>query len=128
MSIFFFILFYLFFSNVSFFFEFPSKWSQYQCQQSNGEQHGEISERLLQVCQDIAALSRRTVIEQGERQAIEEGEAMLVWVVAVVPSLLTVHPQVPLACRGQFLFNYFNQPKTQHIMISKDTLVPHNLF
>lgn len=63
----------------------------YQREKSNSKQHGEISECMLKVCQDIIPLSRYTVIEQCEWQAIEVAEAVLVWVVTVVPSLFTVH-------------------------------------
>lgn len=75
------------------------KTQTYQCEKSDSKQHGEISERVLEVYQDITLLSRPTVIEQGERQAIEVAEAVLVRMVAMVPSVLTVHPQVPLTCR-----------------------------
>lgn len=71
----------------------------YQGEESEAEHHGEISECLLEVSEDISPLSGHTVIEQGERQAVEVAEAVLVRVVAVVPSLLAVHPQVPLTCR-----------------------------
>lgn len=75
------------------------KTQTYQCEKSDSKQRGEISERVLEVYQDITLLSRHTVIEQGERQAIEVAEAVLVRMVAMVPSVLTVHPQVPLTCR-----------------------------
>ena len=71
----------------------------YQCEKSNSKQHGEISECVLEVSQDVAPLSGHTVIEQGERQAVEVAKAMLVGMVAVVPSVFTVHTQVPLTCR-----------------------------
>lgn len=73
----------------------------YQCCKSDGEKNGEASERLLQVFQDAAALPGRTVVDQGEREAVEVVEAVLVWVVAVVPSVLAVHPQMPLTCRQE---------------------------
>lgn len=73
----------------------------YQCCKSDGEKDGEASERLLQVPQDVAALPGHTVVEQGEREAVEVAEAVLVWVVAVVPSALAVHPQMPLTCRRE---------------------------
>lgn len=73
----------------------------YQCCKSDAEKNGEASECLLQVCQDVAALPRHTVVEQGEREAVEVAEAVLVWVVAVVPSALAVDPQMPLTCRQE---------------------------
>lgn len=73
----------------------------YQCYQSDAQKNGEASECFLQVCQDVAALPRHTIIEQGEGEAIEVAEAVLVWVVAVVPSALTAHPQMPLTCREE---------------------------
>lgn len=71
----------------------------HQCEKSNSKHHGQTSECVLKVCQDITPLSGGTVIEQGERQAVEVAEAMLVWVVAVVSSVFTVYTQVPLTCR-----------------------------
>lgn len=38
----------------------------YDCEKSNSEQHGQILERVLEIYQHVAALSRHTVIEQGE--------------------------------------------------------------
>lgn len=73
----------------------------YQCEKSNSKEHGEILECVAEVYQDIIPLSRHTVVEKGERQAVEVAEAMLVRMVAVVPSVLTVHPQVPLTCRDE---------------------------
>lgn len=71
----------------------PGKhYEPYQCCQSDAQEHGEAAECFLQVCQDVAALPRHAVIEQGEGEAVEVAEAVLVWVVAVVPSALTVHP------------------------------------
>lgn len=58
-----------------------------------------MSECDLEVCHDIAPLSWHTVIEQGEWQAVEIAEAVLVWVMTVIPSAFTVHTQVPLTCR-----------------------------
>lgn len=52
----------------------------------------------MEVNQHIAAVTRHTIVEESEGQAVEEAEAMLVGVVAVVPSLLTVHSQMPLTC------------------------------
>lgn len=71
----------------------------YQCEKSNSKQHGQILECVLEVCHDNSPLSGHTVVEQGERQAVVVAEAMLVRMVAVIPSVLTVHAQVPLTCR-----------------------------
>lgn len=48
-------------------------------------------ECLLEIHQYVFALSRHTIIKQSERQAIEVAEAMLVWVMTVIPSGFTVH-------------------------------------
>lgn len=63
----------------------------YQREKSNSKKHGQISECVLKICQDVTPLSGHTVIEQGERQAVEVTEAMLVRVVTVVTSAFTVH-------------------------------------
>lgn len=44
-------------------------------------------------------LAGPAVIDEGVREAVEEAEALLVGMVAVVSSALTVHAQVPLPCR-----------------------------
>ncbi len=54
---------------------------------------------MLKVCEDVSVFSGHTVVKECERQAVEVAEAMLVRVVAVVPSVFTIHTQVPLTCR-----------------------------
>lgn len=56
---------------------------------------------MLDTCHDVAPFSGHTVIEQSERQAVEIAEAVLVWMVAMVPPRFTVHTQVPLTCRDK---------------------------
>ncbi len=71
----------------------------HQCEKCDSKQHGQISECVLEVYQQISPPFGVAVIEEGERQAIEVAEAVLVRMVAVVPSVFTVHTQVPLTCR-----------------------------
>lgn len=63
----------------------------YQSEKTSEEQHGQILERMLEVCQDITPFSWHTVIKEGERQPKVEAEAVLVWMVAVVSSVLAVN-------------------------------------
>lgn len=70
--------------------------NNHQCKKTNSKKHGQTSKCVLEVCQDIIPLSGHTVIEQSEGQAVEVAEAMLVGMVAVVPSLFAVNTQVPL--------------------------------
>lgn len=55
-------------------------------------------EKLLEIWCDMAPVSWCTVTKECKRHAVEIAEAMLVWVMTVISSVLTAHPQVPLAC------------------------------
>lgn len=90
----------------------------YQCEESNSKEHCEILECDLDTHHNGSSLSRHTVSDQGERQAVEEAEAMAVGVVAVVPSVFTADAQVPLTCRERKIYCRWTEIKIRDVNTS----------
>lgn len=68
----------------------------YHSEESNCNQHGHLVEGVSEVLLVDLCLAGPAVIDEGVREAVEEAEALLVGMVAVVSSALAVHAQVPL--------------------------------